>query len=57
MIKYTRELKNRGNSGVQLKRPKEMIIKYFINPLKVDLTIIGSLRRTFISRCDTTALT
>jgi len=27
MIKYKRELKNRGNRGVQLKRPKEMIIK------------------------------
>jgi len=28
MIKYTRELKNRGNSRVQLKRPKRIIIKY-----------------------------
>ena len=28
MIKYTRELKNRENSGVQLKRLKRMIIKY-----------------------------
>jgi len=27
MIKYKRELKNRGNRGVKLKRPKEMIIK------------------------------
>jgi len=28
MIKYKRELKDRGNNGVQLKRLKEMIIKY-----------------------------
>jgi len=27
MIKYKRELKNRGNREVKLKRPKEMIIK------------------------------
>jgi len=27
MIKYKRELKNRGNRGVKLERPKEMIIK------------------------------
>ena len=27
MIKYTRELRNRGNSGVQLRRPKEMVTK------------------------------
>ena len=27
IIKYKRELKNRGNRGVKLKRPKEMIIK------------------------------
>jgi len=27
MIKYRRELKNRENRGVKLKRPKEMIIK------------------------------
>jgi len=27
MIKYERELKNRRNREVQLKRPKEMIIK------------------------------
>jgi len=31
--------------------------KDFINPLKVDLTVIGSLRHVFISRHDTTALT
>jgi len=30
--------------------------KVFMNPLEVDLTIIGSLRYTFVSRCDTTAL-
>jgi len=28
MIRYKRELGNRGNNGVQLKRLKEMIIKY-----------------------------
>jgi len=28
MIKYKRELGNRGDNGVQLKRPKEMIITY-----------------------------
>jgi len=28
MIKYKRELGDRGNNGVQLKRPKEIIIKY-----------------------------
>ena len=27
MIKYKRELKNKGDRGVQLKRLKEMIIK------------------------------
>jgi len=27
MIKYKRELKHRGNREVQLKRPKEIIIK------------------------------
>jgi len=27
MIKYKRELKNRKNRGVKLKRPKEIIIK------------------------------
>jgi len=28
MIKYKRELRDRGNNGVQFKRPKEMIIMY-----------------------------
>jgi len=28
MIKYKRELRNRGNNGVQFKGPKEMMIKY-----------------------------
>jgi len=28
MIKYERELRNRGNNGVQFKRSKEMIIMY-----------------------------
>jgi len=30
--------------------------KIFINPLEIDLTVIGSLRHTFVSSCDTTAL-
>ena len=29
MIRYKKELKNRGNKEVQLKRLKEMIIKYY----------------------------
>jgi len=29
----------------------------FKNPLEVDLTVIGSLRRMFVSRRDTSALT
>jgi len=29
----------------------------FKNPLKVNLTVIGSLRCAFVSHCDTTALT
>jgi len=28
MIKYKRELGNKGNNGVQFKRPEEMIIMY-----------------------------
>jgi len=31
--------------------------KVFMNPLEVNLTVIGSLRRVFISCHDTTALT
>jgi len=31
--------------------------KVFMNSLEVDLTVIGSLKYVFISRCDTTALT
>jgi len=28
MIKYKRELRNRGNNGIQFTRPKEMIVMY-----------------------------
>jgi len=34
-----------------------MIIKFFINPLEIGLTIVGSLKCIFISRHDTVALT
>ena len=34
-----------------------MITKVFKDPLKVGLTIIGSLRHAFVSHHDTTALT
>jgi len=39
------------------KETAEIIIIVFKNPLKVDLTIIESLRCVFVSRRDTTALT
>jgi len=54
MIKYKRELKNRGNREVKLKRNDN---KVFMNPLKVDLTVIGSLRCVFVLHHDTTVLT
>jgi len=31
--------------------------KMFMNPLEVDLTVIGFLRHTFVSCCNTIALT
>jgi len=34
-----------------------MIIKLFINPLEIGLTVIGSLRHMFVSCRDTTAFT
>ena len=51
------ELGNRGNNGVQSKRTGRNNSKVLKNPLEVDLTGIGSLRRAFVSSRDTTALT
>jgi len=34
-----------------------MIIKLFINPLEIGLTIVGSLKHIFVSHHDTVALT
>jgi len=39
------------------KETTEIIIIVFKDPLELDLTVIGSLRHVFVSRCDTTALT
>jgi len=46
-----------GVVGYNPKETAEIIIIVFKNPLEVDLTVIGSLRRTFVSCHDTTALT
>jgi len=35
----------------------ERVVITIESPLEVDLTVIGSLRRAFVSRRDTTALT
>jgi len=43
--------------GYNPKEIAEIIIIVFKNPLEVDLTVIGSLRRAFVLRCNTTALT
>jgi len=43
--------------GYNPKETADIIIIVFKNPLKVDFTVIGSLRRAFISHHDTTALT
>jgi len=43
--------------GYNPKETAEIIIIVFKNPLEIDLTVIGSLRRAFVSRRDTTALT
>jgi len=43
--------------GYNPKETAEIIIIVFKNPLKIDLTVIGSLRCAFILRRDTTALT
>jgi len=42
--------------GYNLKETERVIIT-IENPLEVGLTVIGSLRRAFVSRRDTTALT
>ena len=43
--------------GYNPKETTEIIIKMFKSPLEVDLTVIGALRRAFVLRHDTTALT
>jgi len=43
--------------GYNPKETAEIIVIVFKNPLEVGLTIIGSLKHMFVSRCDTTALT
>ena len=57
MIKYKRELKRKGEQRGTTQKTKENDNKMFMNLLKVNLTVIGSLRCAFVSYHDTTALT
>jgi len=53
----TKESLRRGEKKGKTQITKRDDNKVFKNPLKVALTVIGSLRHVFVSCCDTTALT